>query len=312
MLSRTAESVFWLARYMERMDYVARLLEVAQRMAGMAIDTRDTEWHSALIAAGVEPAFTASHGKVEVPAVVDYLIRDTDNPSSILSCLNTARANARAVRTALTVDTWEAINGAWLEARTFTRSDLRPDRLPATLDWVKRASLQFNGAYTNTMLRNDAFWFARLGTFMERADNTARLLDVKYHVLLPRHEHVGGVLDYYQWTAILRAASALRAYHWIYTQRVLPRHVADLLILRPEMPRSLRASFDQITANLDLLADAYGGRRGGCHELAADLHGRLKAIDTDGIFQAGLHEFLTEYVDRTAVLGAEIRKLYFA
>ena len=172
--------------------------------------------------------------------MIDYLVRDPDNPSSIFSCLETARRNARAVRTALTVDMWDALNETWLKARDARRFRLRPPSdLLELLDWVKERSLLFIGAYANTMLRNDAYYFTRLGTFIERADNTARILDVKYHVLLPQHEGVGGALDYYQWQAILRSVSALRSYHWVYQERLKPWLVAEFLILRPEMPRSL-------------------------------------------------------------------------
>ena len=312
MLSRTAESVFWLARYMERMDYMARLLEVSQRMAALTLESQQTEWESALIAAGVDHAFGNRHGAVSAEAAIDYLARDPDNPSSILTCLNTARANARAVRTALTSDTWEAINTAWLEARAFGDDDFRPDRLATTLDWVKRASLHFNGAYTNTMLRSDAYFFTRLGTFVERADNTARLVDVKYHVLLPQHEQVGGLVDYHQWAALLHSVSAQRAYHWIYAGRVEPWRVAELLILHPEMPRSLRSCYDQIITYLDALAQQYHGRQGECHRLVGELHARLKYGRIEAVFRHGLHEFLTEYIDLTAKVGDEIAALYFA
>jgi uncharacterized alpha-E superfamily protein len=178
------------------------------------------------------------------------------------------------------------------------------------LDWVKERSQLFIGAYANTMLRNDAFYFTRLGTFMERADNTARILDVKYHVLLPRHESVGGVLDYYHWQAILRSVSALRAYHWIYQERLKPWLVAELLILRPEMPRSLLSCYRQIVSYLELLSEAHHGRRGECHRLASEIRDQLRDGKVKEIFQQGLHEFLTEFIERSATLGDEISRLY--
>jgi uncharacterized alpha-E superfamily protein len=160
------------------------------------------------------------------------------------------------------------------------------------------------------MLRNDAYYFSRLGTFLERADNTARILDVKYHVLLPEDEGVGGPLDYYQWQAILRTVSALRGYHWVYQERLKPWLVAELLILRPEMPRSLLNCCDQIAQHLELLADGYGGKRGACHRRAAEMHAQLRQTCIQEIFQSGLHEFLTDFVDRMIELGDEIRLLY--
>ena len=308
MLSRTANNLYWLARYMERMDYVARLLEVGQRMSGLS--RGGEEWRSMLIAAGCEPAFVKKHARVTTAAAVDFLFRDPDNPSSVQSCITTARQNARAVRTAITTDMWEALNGTWQESRELFGGGLRPEDLNRATDWVKTRAVLFRGAYGSTMLRSDAYWFARLGSHIERADNTARILDVKYHVLLPDYEVVGGGLDYHHWTSILRAVSALRAYHWVYRDRVKPWNVAELMILRPEMPRSLRACYDEITSNLDHLGATYGGHYGECHRLAGELHARLRFGRIDNIFQTGLHEFLTEYIDRTLELGDEISDFF--
>lgn len=308
MLSRTANNLFWLNRYMERMDYVARLLEVGQRMAGLSGSPE--EWRSALVAAGCEPGYFEKHDEVATDRVVDYLVRDLDNPSSVRSCITTARKNARAVRTAITTDMWEAINGTWQESRELFARSLGQESLNQATDWVKTRSVLFRGAYASTMLRNDAYCFARLGSYIERADNTARILDVKYHVLLPDYESVGGGLDYHHWTSILRAVSALRAYHWVYRDRVKPWNVAELMILRPEMPRSLRACYDEITSNLDHLGATYGGHYGECHRLAGELHARLRFGRIDNIFQTGLHEFLTEYIDRTLELGDEISDFF--
>ena len=310
MLSRTANNIFWLARYMERANNLARLLEVARRMRGMEKTTRTNEWASALTASGCDAGFFEKYDTISGVRAVDYLVRDTDNPSSIISCLYTARQNARAVRTALTREMWEAINDTWMEARALTPEQLKGPELSITLDWVKNRTLLFSGTYSNTMLRNDGFFFTELGTHLERADNTARILDVKYHILLPSHEKVGGIVDYYQWSALLRAVSAARAYHAVYKDRVHPWNVAELLIMRAEMPRSMRSCFDAITECLDDLADAYGGRAGECHRLAGAMHARLRYGRIDDILAQGLHEFLTEYIDNTVVLGDEIGKFY--
>ncbi|MEZ5666697.1 MAG: alpha-E domain-containing protein [Alphaproteobacteria bacterium] len=312
MLGRTAGNLYWLARYMERMDYVARLLEVAQRMAALttAGAIRGNEWHSALIAAGCEPSFLERHHEVTPQAVVHYLVRDPANPSSIWSCIEAGRANARSVRAALTVDTWEAINGTWLERDSVLSQDVLPERLGSLIDWVKMRSVLFRGAYASTMLRRDAYHFVRLGSFIERADNTARILDVKYHVLLPKEENVGGGLDYYQWTAILRAASAVRAYHLVFKDRVQPWKVAELLILHSEMPRSLSAAYEEIVGVLDRLGTEYGGHYGECHRLAGEFHARLRFGRIEAIFAAGLHEFLTEVIDHTHELGRLVTEFY--
>jgi uncharacterized alpha-E superfamily protein len=312
MLSRTASSLFWLARYIERAENIARLVTVGHRMASMAksLENPGNEWHSTLLATGCQPSFFAKHGEATAAAAIDFLVRDPDNPSSIFACLDTARRNARAVRTALTVDMWDALNETWLRTHGHDRGLFEPDRLIELLEWVKERSLLFSGAYANTMLRNDAYYFTCLGTFIERADNTARILDVKYHVLLPRDDGVGGALDYYHWQAILRSVSALRSYHWVYQDRLKPWLVAELMILRPEMPRSLLSCYDQIVRNLELLAEAYGGKRGECHRIAGELHARLRYGRIRDIFQAGLHEFLIDFIDRSETLGDEISALY--
>jgi uncharacterized alpha-E superfamily protein len=311
MLSRTADNLYWLARYFERAENMARLLDVGLRMWSLSLVAGGdaTEWHSTILASGCEKSFYAKYDQATAENVIHHLCRDLDNPSSILSCLETARRISRAVRVALTADMWEAVNASWLDARKLTDESFSLANVHRSLDWVKESSLRFSGAAVNTMLRNDAYWFTRLGTFIERADNTARILDVKYHVLLPEYESVGGTLDYYQWTAILRSVSALRAYHAIYRDRLKPWLVAELLILRPEMPRSLANCLNEITTHLELFAQAYGVR-GECHRRAGQLHARLRYGKIQDVFQAGLHEFLTEFIETTAVLGDDISKQY--
>jgi uncharacterized alpha-E superfamily protein len=312
MLSRTADSLYWLARYVERAENTARTVLVGHWMASMArsLGNPGNEWESTLIASGCAPGYRAKHAEVTPAQVVDYLVRDPENPSSLFSCIETARRNGRAVRTALTVDMWNALNETWLQMRERLVAGSTPDQMSEMLEWVKQRSQLFNGAYANTMLRNDVYYFTRLGTFLERADNTARLLDVKYHMLLPQSEGVGGALDYYQWQAILRSVSGLRSYHWVYHDRLKPWLVAELLILRPEMPRSLVRCYDEITRTLGLLAESYAGKRGECHRLAGEVFARLRYGRIQDVFNLGLHEFLTEFINRTMVLGDEIAALY--
>jgi uncharacterized alpha-E superfamily protein len=310
VLSRTADNLYWLARYIERTENLARLLDVGQRMASLAPapEGATSEWHSTLVASGCQESFYKKHERPDAASVAHHLVLDPDNPSSIWCCLATARQNARAVRTALTVDMWEAVNATWLEIQNM-RDEFSIERLPRFLDWVKERSLLFNGAVTGTMLRKDAYWFTRLGTFIERGDNTARLLDVKYHVLLPDYESIGGTLDYYQWASILRSVSALRAYHWVYNDRLKPWLVAELLILRPEMPRSLVTCFNQIDRNLKYIASA-NGTKGECHRLAGKMQAQLAYAKVEDIFQSGVHQFLTDVIDSSLVLGDEITKQY--
>ena len=313
MLSRTADSLYWLARYMERAENVARILSAGQRMASLSAQVGGVtnEWQSTLIAAGCEAGYRAAHGETAPEAVIDFLLRDERNPSSILACFETARRNARNVRTALTADMWETLNETWLELGKFELEAKSADSMLRFLEWVKHRSLLFNGAYMNTMLRNDAFWFVQVGTYLERADNTARILDVKYHVLLPQGEDVGGPIDHCQWESILRAFSAVRAYHWVYNERIAPWNIAELLVLRPEMPRSLLHCTAQLEAALGALATHYG-ERPECHRLAGELHARLRFGRIDAIIQRGLHQFLTRFVEDSALLGTAITECYLA
>lgn len=308
MLSRGAESLYWLARSIERMDAMARLIETALRLS--AIAEEGDEWRSAIIASGAHEGFDLKYDRTTPERAVDYLALDPDNPSSIVNCVSNARANARAMRTSLTREMWEIVNETWQDARRLTPQDFAQERLPDTLDWVKRRALLFNGAYGSTMLRYDGYWFTRLGTFIERADTTARLIDVKYHVLLPSHSQVGGFVDHAQWMSVLQAASAARAYHWLYQQKVKPWNVAELMILRRELPRSLRYSYDEIRTQLDRIQALYGHRPAECQRLAGEVDARLRYGRIEDIFQHGLHEFLTEMIDTTANLSLEIACQY--
>jgi uncharacterized alpha-E superfamily protein len=318
MLSRTADNLFWLSRYMERADFLARIVQATQRLTSLPVDygqpRQGTEWESALASAGVEEGFLKTGAPMDEANVVEYLTFAADNPSSIRNCIEYARANARSVRTALTIEMWEAINSAWFELKRFEqinigRSRFDREELTRFLDFVKKMSLDFDGCAYRTMLRNDAYWFSRLGVYIERADNTARILDVKYHVLLPESEAVGGSLDYFQWTAILRAVSAHTAYHWVYRQSIKPWLVADLLILKMEMPRSLIACYDNIVYFLDALGRAYGVQ-GASQRHARNVMERLQTATTREIFQSGLHEFITTFVEDNSRLGETISAQY--
>ncbi len=313
MLSRTADSLFWLSRYVERADFVARILETANRLASLPTSYigHGNEWESALATAGCAEAFAQHHDAATPEAVTHFLAFSGDNPSSICRSLETARFNARAVRTALTTEMWETINGAWLEMQEFRPEKFPMEEIPRFLEWVKEVSLRFDGSGYRTMLRNDAFWFTRLGIFLERADSTARILDVKFHFLLPENSTVGGGVDYTQWTAILRAVSAATSYHWVYRESLQPWLVADLLILKEQMPRSLAACYREIVTNLDLLGAA-GGRRAAAQRTAHAAYRKLSNERIERIFQTGLHEFITDFIAQNARIGAEITAQYLA
>src|SRR5919206_3176278 len=297
MLSRTADNLYWLSRYPERADFVARILDATTRLASLpaSYGGERNEWEGAVVAAGNIDEFKRLYSAVNEDTVRDFLAFSPNNPSSIKSSIEAARENARSVRTALTSEMWEAINGAWLELKNFDNG-MSPEEFARFLDWAKGVALAFDGSAYRTMLRNDAYWFTRLGLAIERADNTARILDVKFHVLLPETERVGGSLDYFQWTTILREVSALTAYHWVYRESVKPWLVADLLILNRQMPRSLFSCYEVLVRHLDLIADAYG-RRGPSQRLASNMLSKLANAKIEEIFGGGLHEFITEFID---------------
>lgn len=309
MLSRTADSLYWTARYMERADFTARILEAAIRLVSLPASQSHDPWSGAIESSGAAGAFYAKYETPDERTVRQFLAFDLDNPSSIRSCLEAARANARSVRTALTVELWEAINEAWIDLKSFENAIDDREQFGRFLEWVKSVSLAFDGAAYRTMLRNDAYWFLRIGDQIERADNTARLLDVKYHLLLPEGEQVGGGLDYFQWTTLLREVSALTAYRWVYRESIQSWLVADLLILNRQMPRSLASCQAVIVRCLDQIAEAYG-RRGAAQRMASARLARLSEESIERIFQGGLHEFITAFIEENNRLGAAITEQY--
>ncbi len=312
MLSRTADSLFWLSRYLERADNTARIIDAASRLAAMPISYagESNEWESALAAAGALGAFKQHYEEADRDAVIDFLAFSPANPSSIKACLETARGNGRAVRTALTSEMWEAINAGWLEIKRFDGTKMDRPTLNEFLSRVKEACLRFDGSAYRTMLRNDVYFFSRIGVYLERADNTARILDVKYHVLLPEQAQVGGGLDYFQWSSILRSVSALTAYRWVYRESLKPWLIADLLILNEQMPRSLASCYENLTAFLDELSLVYG-RQGPAQRAARSTRTRLQNAQISEIFQRkGLHEFLSEFIVDNTRLGAAITDQY--
>ncbi|MFA6178483.1 MAG: alpha-E domain-containing protein [Methylophilaceae bacterium] len=309
MLSRTADHLYWMARYIERAENMARVLDVTHHMSLVpnAAESEAALWTPALEISGNIESYEEEYEEYTASNVIHYLSMDEKNPSSIYNCLRNARENARAVRVAMTSETWENINALWLEFSQFLGTDLATGDLHGFCDWVKSRSHLFRGVSFGTMLRDDAFRFVRLGTFMERADNTARLLDVKYHLLLPEEEEVGGAVDYYEWSAVLRSVSAFQAYQKVFSDTIEPWRVAELLVLREDMPRSLLACFAEIMPILEQLA---GRRNIECKRLAGELHARLRYGKMEDIFQDGLHEFLTDFIVANNNLSLEIQRTF--
>lgn len=311
MLGRTANDLFWLARYVERAENMARLIEVGYRIVLLPREGEGhhEEWRSTLQSAGCEQRYFKKYEKLNTRDVVNHLLFDTDNPSSIHSCLAAARRNGRVQRTSLTRDMWESLNSSWNDFTKLNPANVTSGELPNLLDWIKQRSALYRGAMLNTILRNDTFYFSQLGTFLERADNTARILDVKYYVLLPQIEMVGGGMDNFQWKAILQSVSAHRSYRWVYKESYKAWRIAEYLILNKEMPRSLRSCYGEMKSALDDLGLLYGERHG-CHETACETARLLCGTPISSVFNAGLHEFLLDFVARNNRLGKEISEAY--
>lgn len=308
MLSRAAASLYWLGRYVERADFIARLVEATVRLD--VLSTRpagEAAWQSALAVTDNAEAFEASGGPSTREEAARFLLSDTSHPGSIVRCLGMARDNARAVRTALSREAWSAINGAWL---VFDRrmSRLDPTATLAIVDAVKAETRGFEGA-VHRMLRNQTTLFIRLGQAVERTDNTARLLDVKYHLLLPEGETVGGIVDRDQWTTILQTVSAVTAYRWLYSEGLRPANVIDLLLSRAELPRSLAASIEETIAILNAMAKS-SGTQGEADRMARSRQARVGKTTTGDVIAAGLHQHLQAIIEENAQLHVAIGRQF--
>lgn len=312
MLSRTAENLYWLARYMERAETMARLLEVGYRMGMMpsAADGYRNEWASLVSAAGNAEGFTAKFGEEARQRDVEtWLFFDRENPSSVISCIEAARHNGRSVRTALTTEMWDALNGAYLDLPGIEREARTDALLPKLCDWTKRQGALLRGTTETSHLQNDGYDFLNLGYYLERGDNTARLLDVKYYVLLPTTATVGGSVDTYQWTTLLRSLSAYRAFHWAYGGEYTPRKIAHFLILNRACPRSLTHCANHADFHLNRLREAYGDSTP-AHDRVREILAELSGSHIENIIGEGLHEFLTRFINRNAALGRDVADGY--
>lgn len=313
MLSRTADHLYWMSRYMERAENTIRMLDVNYQMSLLpqSADEAEKNWRGLLSISELTNDFLARQGSFAPRKVIEYMVADEKNPASIYNCLLAARENARAVRGTLTTEVWETQNTTWLEFLRMLRNKQFDKDPGGSFEWVKFRSHLSRGVTVGTMLQDEAFHFLRIGSFIERADNTARLLDVKFHAV--ESEFFGsngsGVkdqeYDFYHWSAILRSVSAFEVYRKAYRNVIKPEKVAELLILRPDMPRSLAACMDEVVNNLRLVANEQSHdtlRRAG--RLQADLRfGRI-----DEILATGLHAYLTQFLERVNAIGAGISR----
>ncbi|MEM8749907.1 MAG: alpha-E domain-containing protein [Pseudomonadota bacterium] len=305
MLGKTAGGLYWMFRFLERSENTARLVEAGFRIALTRSQDADREWDSILTTAGALNAYLEQHEMVEAAAAINFLLRSRDNPSSVISVIESARSNARTVRTALTTEVWEAVNESWMTLTDVLQRPVRESDLPRVLGMIRQQSALVRGAMHGTMLRNDGYDFARIGTFLERADNTARILDVKYYTLLPSASFVGSSIDNVQWETILRSVSAHSAFRWLGDHEMTPSAVARFLILDRCLPRSLVFCATKLLDNLEYLADDYGVQHT-CHDMARDLKQTLVDHTIESILDQGLHEFIGDFIARNNRLGNQI------
>ena len=311
MLSRTADNLYWIARNMERAETAARLLEVGARISLLpSAQGYRNDWDSLLRASGNTNGYVAKYGAPMQSKIESYLFFDRDNPNSVASCITNARENARIIRTALTTQVWDALNTAFQELRQLS-AQTTPHELSRLTDWVMRHTAMVRGAIDATQLRNDGYNVLNIGYYLERGDSTARLMDVKYYVLLPRADYVGSGLDNDQWSMLLRAMSANRAFHWAYGGEITSGKIAHFLILNPQCPRSLITCMAGVNNHLTRLAKLYG-RETEAQSVAARLLHHLENQSTEQIFEEGLHEFLTRFIGAAAGLGAIIHNSYLS
>ncbi|HVG04891.1 MAG TPA: alpha-E domain-containing protein [Burkholderiaceae bacterium] len=314
MLSRTADHLFWMARYIERAENTARMLDVnlSTSLLPQSAHASEIGWRALLSISELTEEFDERYPILSPRDVMNFMVRDASNSSSICACLQAARENARAVRGSLTTEVWETHNDTWLDLQR-KLADGTPERDPqAFFEWVKFRSHLSRGVTIGTMLKDEAFYFVRLGTFLERADNTARLIDVKYHGVgdeaerMPAPSDKDGVdhpPDFYHWAAVLRSVSAFETYRKVYRDVITPSRVAQLLILRGDMPRSLASCLNEVSANLEMVRNS---RSEETERRAGLLRAELKYGRIEDILAHGLHQYLTEFLERINDLGERI------
>ncbi|MES2740035.1 MAG: alpha-E domain-containing protein [Pseudomonadota bacterium] len=305
MLSRTADHLFWMARYTERAENTARMLDVNVQTAMLPQSELDAArgWRAMLGISELQSAYDKKYDSVNARDVIDFMVRDPDNPSSIAACLTEARENARAVRGTLTTEVWEVQNATWLDMQSRLDSKLLENDPSQFFEWVKYRSHLSRGVTLGTMLKDEAIYFIRLGTFLERADNTARILDVKFHGAKEKEQagsEVSTQRDFYYWAALLRSVSGFEIYRKVYRDVITPARIAELLMLRSDMPRSLLACMDEVVDNLKEVRNDVSADTERC---AGKLHAELKFGHIDDILEAGLHGSLTTFLQRIYELG---------
>ena len=313
MLSRTAENLYWTARYLERADSIVRLLEVAYRIS-LIPNTKegyDNEWESILSTSGIKNEYLSIYKEIKKEKIEFFLLFEDRNFSSVKNCITNARENIKMVRTAVTLEVWNAVNSFFYNYYDLTKKKYFSKDLPEIIDLVKRNVNLIKGTIINTQLLNDGFDFLTLGNYFERADFTARIIDVKYFILLPSTSLIGTQIDNFQWSLMLRSVSSYRAFKWAYGNSEIDYiKIIDFLILNNKCPRSLFFSVEKISYHLKSLKNHYKENKNFPSKIE-NLFRRLKKLTVNDILDEGLHEFLTSFIEDISAVYSDLENKYF-
>ncbi len=310
MLGRTANGLFWMFRYLERAENTARLLDAGLRMA-LTRDsaTAEEEWRSVIATSGQRGAYEAEHDDYSGQQAWNFILRDKNNPASVREMFGAVRTNARMARTNISSEVWVAVNESWMELDKVLSRPVGANAVGDVISMVRRAGTLVHGAFDGSMLRNEGYHFARAGTYIERAESTARILDMKYFLLLPSLRHVGSSLDTGQWDQVLRSVAGASAYSWLNAGQIEARGIVEFLVLDDRFPRSLAFCRNALRTHLAALARIHG-QEGECNELMRQADMEINELTVEDIFEQGLHEFLLDYIGRNAAIGTAIGEDY--
>ncbi len=313
MLSRTAANLYWAARYIERADSIARLLEVGYRISLIPNTSSgyNNEWESILDTSDIKNDYLKYYKELNKENIELFLLFDSRNNSSVKSCIEKARENIRMVRTAVTLEVWNAINSSFQELQKFTERKYKSRELPEIIDWIKKQVNLIRGTILNTQLINDGYDFLILGTYFERADFTARIIDVKYFILLPSADYIGSEIDNFQWSLMLRSISSFRAFKWAYgSKEINSNKIIDFLVLNMMCPRSLIFSIEKINHHLERLEKFYDQKE--INQININkFYKSFKKLNVNKILEIGLHNFLKDFIKKLSSFYINIEKKYF-
>jgi uncharacterized alpha-E superfamily protein len=310
MLGRTANGLFWMFRYLERAENTARLLEAALRMAlTRDVETAEAEWRSVIATLGLQRTYEAANEGYDSASVWNFVLRGSANPGNVRAMFGAVRSNARMARTNISSDVWEAVNTNWMRLDTLLARPVNQAAVGEVLGAIRRAGTQVHGAFDGSMLRDEGYHFARAGTFIERADSTARILDMKYFILLPSLSYVGSSLDTGQWEQVLRSVAGARVYSWLNAGQIEARGIVEFLVLDDRFPRSLAFCRNALRDCLGALARKHGVE-GKAVALMRDSDTRISHLTVDEIFEQGLHEFLIDFLARNVAIAQAIAEDY--